>query len=116
DRAQPRGDLLTDPPAIGRTALAVEVALEAMADRLMQQHAGPAWPQHYRQRARRRRHRLEIDQRLTQRLAGIAHSAVFAEKILIAGASAATLAAPLTTTVLLDDHADVEAHQRSDIR
>ena len=37
-----RGDALADAPAERRAALAVEVALEAVADRLVQQHAGPA--------------------------------------------------------------------------
>src|SRR5690606_33038219 len=116
DGAQWRGHLLADAPAVGGTALAVEVAFQPVADGLVQQHAGPARPQYHRQRAGRRRHRFEVDQRLAQRLAGIAHGAVFTQEVLVAATPATTLATALAPTVLLDDHADVETHQRTDIR
>ncbi len=86
-----------------------------MADCLVQQHTGPARAEHHRQAAGRCRLRLEIDQCLAQRFARIAHRAVLAEEILITQPSAAALTAPLAATVLFDDHADVETHQRPDI-
>ncbi|MCY1352550.1 hypothetical protein D9M69_388560 [compost metagenome] len=115
DGAQARRHFLANPPAVGRTALAVEIALQAVADRLVEQHAGPAGAHHHRQGAGRRRLRLEVDQRLAQRLAGVAHGAVLAEEIAVVGTPAAALAAALAAAVLLDDDADVEAHQRTDV-
>ena len=52
----------------GRGLLAVEVAFQAVADRLVQHHAGPAGSEHHVHLAGRRGHRSEIDQRLAQRL------------------------------------------------
>ena len=50
-----RRDPLADPAGESRRALAVEIALEAVADRLVQQHAGPAGAEHHRHLARRAR-------------------------------------------------------------
>ncbi|MNM94973.1 hypothetical protein D3C81_1073960 [compost metagenome] len=86
-----------------------------MAHRLVQQHAGPAGTHHHRQCAGRSGNRFQVDQRLAQRFAGIAHGAVFLEEVAVVGTPAATVPATLAATVLLDDHADVEAHQRADI-
>jgi hypothetical protein len=63
-------DTLADPAGEGRAALAVEVAFEAVADRLVQQHAGPAGTEHDGHRACRGIHGLEIDQRLTHGFVG----------------------------------------------
>jgi hypothetical protein len=41
-----RGNALADAAAEGRRALAIEVAFQAVADRLVQQDAGPARPEH----------------------------------------------------------------------
>ena len=49
-------------------SLAVEVALEPVADRLVQQDAGPAGPEHDRHDPRRGRLRNEVHQRLVDRL------------------------------------------------
>ena len=91
-----------------------------MADRLVQQHTGPAGAEHHRQRAGGSGNRLQVDQRLAQRLAGVAHGPILMlvqlfEEEAIVGAPAAAMAAPFATAVLLDDHADVEAHQRADV-
>ena len=64
-----RGDALADAAAEGRRALAVEVALEAVADRLVQQHAGPARAEHHGHRPGGRGPRLEVHQRLAHRVA-----------------------------------------------
>ncbi|MNQ20466.1 hypothetical protein D3C85_335550 [compost metagenome] len=115
DGAQTRGDLLAHAPAVGGTALAIEVAFQAMADRLVQQHPGPAGAHHHRQGAGRRGNRLEIDQGLAQRLAGVTHGAILAHEVAVVATPAATVAATLAAAVLLDDHADIEAHQRANI-
>ena len=65
-----RGHALANAPGVDTGALAVEVAFQAMADRLVQQHAGPAWPQHHRHHPGRGRDRLQVHQGLAQRLAG----------------------------------------------
>lgn len=87
-----------------------------MADRLVQQYPGPAGTEHHRQRTGRGRNRLEVDQRLAQSLAGITHGAILAEEVAVVGTSTAAMPAALASTVLLDDHADVETHQRSHVR
>ena len=54
-----RGHALADAAGEGGRALAVEVALQAVADRLVQQDAGPAGAEHDRHRPRGRLHRAE---------------------------------------------------------
>ena len=61
--------LLADAVGERRGALAVEVTLEAVADRLVQQDSGPAGAEHHGHGARRRRPRVEVHQRLAHRLA-----------------------------------------------
>ena len=63
------GHALADAARERRGALAVEVALEPVADGLVQQDAGPAGAEHHGHGAGRRRHRLEIHQRLAHGLA-----------------------------------------------
>ena len=115
DGAQARGDLFADPAAVGGAALAVEVALQAVADRFVEQDPGPTRAHHHRQGAGRRGDRLEVDQRLAQGLAGVAHGAILLEEIAIVGATAAAVAAAFASAVLFDDHADVETHQRTNV-
>ena len=62
------GDPLAHQAGEGRGLLAVEVAFEPVADRLVQHHARPAGAEHHVHLAGRRRHRFEIDQRLAHRL------------------------------------------------
>ncbi len=62
------GDALAHQAGEGRGLLAVEVAFEPVADRLVQHHARPAGAEHDVHLAGRRRHRVEIDQRLAHRL------------------------------------------------
>ncbi|MCY1419394.1 hypothetical protein D9M71_349830 [compost metagenome] len=87
-----------------------------MAHRLVQQHAGPARAHHHRQGSGRCRHRFQVHQGLAQGFAGIAHGAIFLQEIAVIGTPAAAMATTLAPTVLLDDHAHVEPHQRADIR
>jgi hypothetical protein len=56
---------LADAAAEGARALAVEVALQPVADRFVQQDAGPARAQHHGHLAGRRRARLQVGQRGT---------------------------------------------------
>ena len=58
------GDALADPASECRRALSVEIALEAVADRFVKQHARPARPEHDRHFPGRRRYRFKIGQRL----------------------------------------------------
>jgi hypothetical protein len=60
--AELRGHLLADATREGRGALAIEVALQAVADRLVQQDAGPARAEYHGHRARRAPGWLEIHQ------------------------------------------------------
>ena len=60
--------LLAHQAGKGRRLLAIEVAFQPVADRFVQHDAGPAGAEHHVHLAGRRRHRLEIDQRLAQRL------------------------------------------------
>jgi len=64
----PGRDPLPDHTGEGRGLLAVEVALEPMPTGLVQHHPGPSRAENDGHLSRRRRHRAEIDQRLTQRL------------------------------------------------
>ncbi|MCY1416290.1 hypothetical protein D9M71_317940 [compost metagenome] len=83
-----------------------------MAHGFVQQHARPARAQHYRQGTGRCRDRFQIHQGLAQGLAGIAHHPLLGE-VAVIGTPATALPTAFTTAVLLDDHADVEAHQRA---
>ncbi|MNV02953.1 hypothetical protein D3C71_931940 [compost metagenome] len=87
-----------------------------MTDGFVQQHARPTGTEHHRQGTGRCRNGFKVDQRLAQRFTGIAHGAVFAEEITVIGPTATAMPPALAATVLLDDHADVEAHQRPYIR
>src|SRR5215472_3795814 len=60
------------PDAVGKggRALAIEIPLEPVTDRLVQQDPGPARPEYYGHGAGGRRAGLEVHQRLPRRLAG----------------------------------------------
>ena len=59
--------------------------------------------------------RLEIDQRLAHRLAAMLERPIPAQQLVEAEASAAAAVALLAPAVLLDDHRDIDAHQRAHI-
>jgi hypothetical protein len=65
------GDALADHAGVGRGTLAVEVAFQAVADRFVQQHAGPARSEHDGHRAGRGRTRFQVHQRRLHGFAGI---------------------------------------------
>jgi hypothetical protein len=54
-------DALADPAGKGAGALAVEVAFQAVADRLVKHDARPARPEQHRHLSRGRRDRVQID-------------------------------------------------------
>jgi hypothetical protein len=65
-----RRDLRAEQAGEGRCLLAVEVAFQPVADRLVQHDARPAGRQHDVEGAGRGGDRREVDQRLPQRLIG----------------------------------------------
>ena len=82
-----------------------------MSNRLVQQHAWPAWSQHHGHRAGRRRPCLEIGQRSLDRLLDIALQRGLIEEI-EPGTPAATAMALLASSALLGDHGERQTHQR----
>ena len=97
----------------GAGLLAVEVAFEAVADRLVQQDAGPAGAEHHRHLARRRRHRVEIDHRLAQRLVDLRLPALGREERVVGGTPADPMGAGLLALARAHHDRDVEAHERA---
>jgi hypothetical protein len=105
------GHALADAPGKRRAALAVEIAFEAMADRLVQQHTGPARPEHHGHGAGRCRPRRQVGCRLVHRLGGVFPEDVVAE-VSVVETPAAAGAALFTPAVFLDDHLQRQARQR----
>src|SRR5690606_8239314 len=104
-----RGDALADLAGEHRAALAVEVALEAMTDRLVQQHARPARAQHDIHLAGRAVDRLQIDQGLTQGFIDLRLPALGRDPDLEAGPPAGAGRGALAAAVLLDGDRDVQS-------
>ena len=102
-------------PAERRGLLAVEVALQAVADRLVQQDAGPARPEDHGHLAGRRVDRVQVHQRLAQRLVDRALPGLRAQVLAELDPAAGAEAARLQPAVPLDDDRDVEADQRADV-
>ncbi|KAG0778685.1 hypothetical protein G6F22_011089 [Rhizopus arrhizus] len=86
-----------------------------MTHGFVQQHAGPARAEHHRHHAGRRRYRLKVHQRLTQRLKRERFRPAVGEQFRIAIAATATGIAGLAAAVVLDDHLHVQAHQRAHV-
>ena len=111
-----RGDALADAAGEGRGALAVEVALEPVADRFVEQHAGPAGAEHDLHLAGRRGDRLEIDQRLGERDVDRAAPLRFVEQAVVEVAPAEAVDSRsrggrrAAATIC-----DIEPHQRADV-
>ncbi len=110
-----RAHLLADAVRKGRRPLAVEIALESVADGLVQEDARPARSQHHRHGSRRGGARLEVHQRLPHR--GIGHLAeALVGEMSVAESPAAAAVALLAPAVLLHDHGDREVHERAHVR
>ncbi|EAR49629.1 hypothetical protein OG2516_15109 [Oceanicola granulosus HTCC2516] len=110
-----RGDALAHQAGEGGGALAVEVALESVADRLVQQDAGPAGAEHHVHHAGRGGLGLEVDQRDAQRLAGGGLPEAGVDQPEQAGAPAGAVVAALAAAVLLDMDHHVEPRHRADV-
>jgi hypothetical protein len=82
------GHPLADAAGEGADALAVEVAFQAVADGLVQQHAVPARAQHHVHLAGGAGHGVEVDQRHAQGLVDLALPLVGADPGREAGAAA----------------------------
>ena len=108
-------DPLSHQAGEGRGLLAVEVAFEAVTDRLVQHDAGPAGPEHHVHLAGRRRHRLEIDQRLAHGIVGGALPGVRLEETRKALAPAIAVAAGFLAIAVADDDRNVDTHQRTHV-
>ena len=100
----------------GRGFLAVEIAFQPVADRLVQQDAGPARPKDHIHRARRGGDGLQIDQRDAQRFARQALPVVALHQPGQAKAAAPAHAAAFAASVRLNDDRDVQAAHRADVR
>jgi hypothetical protein len=101
---------LADAAGKGGTALAVEVAFEAVADRFVQQDAGPAGAEHHRHFAGRRRFGGQVDAGLMHRALGIVAQHRIAEVGVVEAPAAArgTLLAP---PLFFHDHGHRHPHQ-----
>ena len=102
------GDLLAHQPGEGGGLLAVEVAFEPVADRLVQHDARPAAGQHDVEGAGGRGDGLEIDQRLAQRLVGGVLPAVLGQELAEALAAAHAVGAAFLAVAVADDDRDVD--------
>ncbi len=108
------GDALAHAARERARSLAVEVAFQAVAHRLVQQYAGPAGAEHHAHLARRRGARFEVDQRGVHRLIDIFRDEGVVE-VAQAIAPAAARRAGFAPSVLLDDHVHAQAHQRAHV-
>ena len=102
---------LADPTGEGRGPLAVEVAFQAVAHRLVQEDAVPAGAQHHVHLAGGAGDGLQIDQGLAQRLLHLILPAVRRDPGLEAGAAAGAGRAVLPPAVLVDGDRDIDPRQ-----
>jgi hypothetical protein len=108
-------DTLADAPGKGRTALAVEVAFESMADGFVQQDAGPAGAQHHGHFAGRGGPGGEVDAGLMHGTFRIVPQHGVGEVGIVKASAAAgrsLFAPPSGANPVLHDHGDRNAHQR----
>jgi hypothetical protein len=109
-----RCDTLPDAPGERARALAIEVAFEAVPDRLVQEDARPAVTQHNGGVAGGRVTRAEIEQRLIDRTMRVVGGELVGEHAVV-GAPATTGGALLPSAVLLDDDVHRQAHERTHV-
>ena len=98
-----RGDALAHQAGKGALLLAVEVALEAVADGFVQEDARPARAEDHVEGSGGRRHRREIDQRLAQRLVDGALPHVLGDEAVEALAAAHAVRAGLLAVAVAGD-------------
>src|SRR2546430_2657266 len=107
--------LLAHPSRERRGSLAVEVALEAVADGLVEQDARPARPEHDGHRAGRSVPGAELEDGLARRLPREPAPALVLEEEVERDAPAAAVGADLALAALLGDRGHVESRQRPDV-
>ena len=107
--------LLSHQAGEGRGLLAVEVALEPVADGLVQHDARPAGAEHDVEGAGRRGDGAKVGARLRQRLVGDRLPGLGDHEVAEAGAPAGAEGATLLALALAADDGDVDAHQRPDV-
>src|SRR5207244_4352491 len=103
-----------DPVRERRGAFTVEIALEAVADRLVEQDAGPARAEDDRHRAGGRVVRVEVDERLARRLARETLRTAVGQHV-EREPSAPAVAALLALAVPLHDAGDAHMDERPDV-
>ena len=109
------GDLLAHQAGERRGLLAVEVAFEAVADRLVQHDAGPAGAEHDVHLAGRGGNRVEIEQRLAHRLVDGVLPGLAVDEALIAFAAAVAVGAAFLPVAGRRHHRHVDPNQRTDV-
>ncbi len=113
------GHLLADAASKCGRSLAVEIPLQTVAHRLVQQHAGPAGAQHHWHGTGWRVDGFQVDQCLTHSFTHIAKGATLQpvqfEEPVVTKAPAATGTATLAAIALLGDHSHRQTHQRTHI-
>ena len=112
---QLRRDLLPEPPAERGHALAVEVALEPVPHRFVEEDARPARTEHDRHRPRRRADGPELQHRLPHGLAREAPPPVRVQEVVEGHAPAPAVGAQLAGAALLRDHRHVESGERAHV-
>ena len=108
-------DACSDPARKGAGTLAVEIAFKSVADRLVQQHSGPAGAEQHSHLAGRRGDTLKVGERLGQRLVNRAVPAGRLKQPVIQPASAHPEAAGFAAAVTFGHDPDIEPDQRADI-
>src|ERR1700693_2672920 len=105
-------DPLAHQPRERRSAAAVEISLESVADRFVQHHARPARPEHHVHLAGGRRHGFEIGERLPDRLVDRPLPGARLQETLITLAPAVAVAAGFLAIARAGDHRDIDPHER----
>ena len=99
----------------GRGLLAVEIALEPVSDRLVQHDPRPTRSENDGHLARRRGHRAEIDERLTQSFVDLRLPLPRIEIEIVADPTARAGGAGLHAVAVADDDRHAQPHQRADV-
>src|SRR3546814_18450032 len=114
DRNAGRCQALAYPAGEGRRALAVEVALQSVANRFVEQDAGPARAKQNGHFARRRGDRAQVDACLRNGFVNSAAPAFGLEQVVIEIAAAHTEHTAFASAVLFPVAREVEANQRAE--
>src|SRR6185437_4525616 len=114
DRDAGGRNALADPAAERARFLAVEVSFEPVTDRLVQQDPRPARTEHDGHRSGRGRTRIEVEERLVDRFGNQAREQRVVEARVVEAPSPARRAL-FAAAVVIDDHGERRAYERSDV-